>query len=62
MAKAKQLKVTLKRSPIGTIESHRKSVKGLGLSRIRQTVMLPNTPSIRGMVKKVIFLLDVQEI
>ena len=61
MARATKLKVTLKRSIIGTLSDHRVTVKGLGLKRLNQTVSLPNTPSIRGMVKKVLYLLDVQE-
>lgn len=61
MSRGKKLKVTLKRSVIGTLEGHRATVKGLGLKHRHQTVLLPNTPSIRGMVKKVLYLLDVQE-
>ncbi|OGQ37059.1 MAG: 50S ribosomal protein L30 [Deltaproteobacteria bacterium RIFCSPHIGHO2_12_FULL_43_9] len=61
MARGKKLNVTLKRSVIGTLEDHRATVKGLGLKHINQTVVLPNTPSIRGMVKKVLYLLDVRE-
>lgn len=61
MARAKNINVTLKRSIIGTLGDHRATVKGLGLKRINQTVLLPNTPSIRGMVKKVLYLLDVKE-
>lgn len=61
MVRAKKLNVTLKRSVIGTLDDHRATVKGLGLKRRHQTVLLPNTPSIRGMVKKVLYLLDVKE-
>ena len=60
MAKAKSaggtLKVTLVRSPIGTKQQHRACVRGLGLRKIRQSVELPDTPAIRGMITKVAYL------
>lgn len=58
MAKSagKMLKVTLVRSPIGTKQSHRACVRGLGLRKIRQTVELPDTPAIRGMIHTVAYL------
>lgn len=57
-----KLKVTLKRSVIGSTESQQATVRGLGLRKIRSTKVLNNTPAIRGMIKKVIHLLDVEEI
>ena len=60
MAKAKSegktLKVTLVRSPIGTQHRHRMCVRGLGLRKLHQTVELQDTPSIRGMIKKVNYM------
>ena len=58
MAKSagKTLKVTLVRSTNGTKQQHRACVRGLGLRKIRQTVELPDTPSIRGMIDKVFYL------
>ena len=60
MAKAKSggktLKVTLVRSAIGTRKAHRACVRGLGLRKIRQTVELPDTPSVRGMINAVSYL------
>jgi large subunit ribosomal protein L30 len=60
MAKAnaggKTLKVTLVRSPIGTKQAHRATVRGLGLRKIRQTVELQDTPSVRGMINAVAYL------
>ena len=53
---AKTLKVTLVRSPIGTKQQHRACVRGLGLRKIRQSVELPDTPAIRGMINKVAYL------
>ncbi len=52
----KTLKVTLVRSTNGTKQQHRACVRGLGLRKIRQTVELPDTPSIRGMINKVFYL------
>jgi len=60
MAK-KQIKVTLVRSPVGRIGRHRECVRGLGLKRIHQTVVLEDTPSVRGMVNKVDYLVRVEE-
>lgn len=58
MAKStKTLKVTLVKSVIGTIESHRACVRGLGLRRMNHTVEVEDTPSVRGMINKVNYLL-----
>jgi large subunit ribosomal protein L30 len=59
MAKKPQgkiVKVTLLRSLIGTRPEHRACVRGLGLRRIRHTVELIDTPAVRGMIKKVAYL------
>jgi len=58
----KKLKVTLKRSLIGSTQQQRATVSGLGLRRPNQHRILENTPAIRGMVKKVIHLLHVDEV
>lgn len=55
------LKITLKRSPIGRAKDQKATLVGLGLRRMHQTVEREDTPSIRGMVKKVIHLVEVQE-
>jgi large subunit ribosomal protein L30 len=59
---AKKLEVTLKRSVIGSNRAQRATVRGLGLRRINHTRVLENTPAVRGMVKKVIHLVDVAEV
>ena len=59
--KAKQIKVTLVRSPIGYQPKHRECVRGLGLKRMHQTVVLEDTPSIRGMVNKIDYMVRVEE-
>jgi large subunit ribosomal protein L30 len=57
-----KLKVTLKRSVIGSTKSQQATVRGLGLKKIRSSKVLINTPAVRGMIKKVIHLLDVEEV
>ena len=52
----KTVKVTLVRSLIGTRPEHRASVRGLGLRRVNHTVELADSPAIRGMIKKVSYL------
>ena len=57
-----KLKVTLKRSIIGSTKDQVATIRGLGLRKIRSTRTLANTPAIRGMVRKVIHLIDVEEV
>ena len=59
---SKKLRVTLKKSVIGTNEAHRATVRGLGLRKIHDTRDLENTPAVRGMVKKVIHLVSATEV
>lgn len=62
MAKAsKKLKVTLKKSTNRRQISHKACVSGLGLRRINHTVIVEDTPAIRGMINKVSYLLAVEE-
>ena len=56
-----RIAITLKRSTIGFPQNQRRTVAGLGLRRLHQTVVHEDTPTIRGMVKKVSHLLDVAE-
>ena len=56
----KTVKVTLVRSVAGTRESHRATVRGLGLRRIRHTVELEDTPAVRGMINKVSYLVKTE--
>ena len=55
----KTLKVTLVKSPIGTRESHRATVLGLGLKKLHQSRTLEDTPAVRGMINKVSYLVKV---
>jgi len=61
-AAAKQSKtvtVTLVRSVNGTRESHRATVRGLGLGRMNTSRTLEDTPAVRGMISKVSYLVKV---
>ncbi|WP_018228094.1 50S ribosomal protein L30 [Methyloversatilis universalis] len=56
----KTLKVTLVKSLIGRKQDHRATVRGLGLRRLHHSVVLEDTPAVRGMVTKVSYLLKVE--
>lgn len=58
----KQLKVTLTKSLIGRLKNHQASVRGLGLRKIRQNVVVADTPENRGMINKASYMLKVEEI
>ncbi|MGC6491680.1 MAG: 50S ribosomal protein L30 [Myxococcota bacterium] len=58
----KQITVTLRRSTIGATQKQIANVKGLGLRKIGDSRTLENTPAVRGMIKKVIHLLEVSEL
>lgn len=51
-----KIKVTLIKSIIGTKQAHRASVRGLGLRRMHHSVVLEDTPSVRGMINSVRYL------
>ncbi len=59
--KAKVLRVTLVKSPIGFPEPQKRTVKALGLRQMHQTVEHPDTPAVRGMVNAVIHLVRIEE-
>jgi len=52
----KKIKVTLVKSIIGTKQDHRATVRGLGLRRINHSTEVLDTPAVRGMIKKVAYL------
>lgn len=62
MSGNKKLQVTLVKSTIGKIASHKACVSGLGLRRIRHSVEVEDTPCNRGMINKVSYLLKVKEL
>lgn len=57
----KMLKITKVKSEIGRPEKQRKILKGMGLNKLNKTVILADTPQIRGMINKVIHLVSVEE-
>ena len=59
---AGDLKVTLVKSIHGRLKSHQACVSGLGLRRIRHSVTVADTPENRGMINKVSYLLQVEEV
>ncbi len=52
----KKIKVKLVKSLIGTKQSHRATVRGLGLRRLNSVSELEDTPAVRGMINKVSYL------
>ncbi|MEW6984564.1 50S ribosomal protein L30 [Colwelliaceae bacterium 6471] len=58
---AKTVKVTQVKSSIGRLPKHRATLKGLGLRRIRHTVELEDTPSVRGMINQVSYMIKVED-
>jgi large subunit ribosomal protein L30 len=59
MADNKTVKVKLVRSPIGTKQSHRDTVRGLGLRKLNSESVLEDTPAVRGMIDKIAYLVKV---
>ncbi|MFA7554709.1 MAG: 50S ribosomal protein L30 [Spongiibacteraceae bacterium] len=57
----KTIKVTLLRSTAGRLKAHKASVAGLGLRRINHSVEVEDTPSVRGMINQVSYLVRVEE-
>lgn len=58
---ADKLKVTLVKSAHGRLAAHQACVRGLGLRRMRSSAMVADTPENRGMIRKVSYLLKVEE-
>ncbi|MBL0142790.1 MAG: 50S ribosomal protein L30 [Betaproteobacteria bacterium] len=61
MTASKKIKVTQLKGLRGALSEHKASVRGLGLRRIRHTVEVADTPSIRGMINKVSYLVKVED-
>jgi large subunit ribosomal protein L30 len=53
------VKVQLVRSPIGTKQSHRDTVRGLGRRKLNSTSELQDTPAVRGMINKISYLVKI---
>jgi large subunit ribosomal protein L30 len=61
MAKKNTIKLTLVRSTAGRLPAHKACVAGLGLRRMHHSVTVQDTPSNRGMINAVSYLLKVEE-
>lgn len=59
---SRKLRITLRRSGIGAPEDQKATIKALGISKLNQTVVHEDTPQVRGMIRKIGHLLDVDEI
>jgi large subunit ribosomal protein L30 len=57
----KEIKVTLKKSYIGSTQKIRATLIGLGLTKTNKTVIRKDTPEIRGMINKVAHLVEVED-
>lgn len=57
----KKIRVKLVKSPWGRLPKHRACIVGLGLRRLGSVSVLEDTPSVRGMIDKVRYLLEVEE-
>lgn len=57
-----ELKITLVRSPIGCKPKHRLTCQALGLRKLHATVLQKDNPAIRGMVRQIRYLLEVEEV
>jgi large subunit ribosomal protein L30 len=55
----KTVKVQLVRSPIGCKQSHRDTVRGLGLRKLNSVRELQDTPAVRGMINKIDYLVKI---
>jgi large subunit ribosomal protein L30 len=58
----KKIKIKQIKSYIGRPEKHRRVLRGLGLGKLNRTVLLNDTPEIRGMAQKVIHLIALEEV
>ncbi len=57
----KVLAITLKRSGIGGTRRQRETLRGLGLTRLGKTVLRHDSPSLQGMIQRVLHLIEVDE-
>jgi large subunit ribosomal protein L30 len=56
------VKVTQVKSKIGRLKSHQECLKGLGIRRMHQSVIIERTPENLGMVNKIFYMLKVEEL
>ena len=58
---ANKIRITQTKSANGRLQSHKDTLRGLGLRRIRHTVELDDSPEIRGMINKVSYMVRVED-
>ncbi len=58
----KKIKVILKKSPINKIKKHKLTLKALGLTKIGKSRVFPDNDAVRGMIDKVAYMVEVQEV
>ena len=58
----KKLKITLAKSTIGAVPKNKATVESMGLRKIGQSIILPDNDSTRGQIRKVGYLLKVEEV
>ncbi len=56
------LEITLRKSPIGRLPKHRKTLQTLGLTRLQKTVRHKETPALAGMVRQIAHLVEVRQV
>ena len=61
MAKAEQITITQVRSEIGRLRRHKACLVGLGLRRIGHSVTVEDSPSVRGMINKISYMIKIEE-
>ncbi len=57
-----ELKITLERSAIGFNETQKRTAKALGLGKLQKTVVRPDNPQVRGMIKAIEHLVRVESV
>lgn len=62
MSEKKQMKVTLLKGLGGRLKSHQACVRGLGIRKIHNSVIVEDTPATRGMLNKVSYMVRVEEV
>jgi large subunit ribosomal protein L30 len=58
----KKIKVILKKSPINKLKRHKLTLRALGLTKIGKSRVLPDNDAVRGMINRVSYMVEVQEI
>jgi len=58
---AKKIRITQTKSSSGRLQSHKDTLRGLGLRRIRHSVERDDTPEIRGMINKISYMVRIED-